>query len=255
MRFGLRLQVILLLAGVLAVFVLPLYLATVAYTETAHRAGLHQQASDLLHTIVRGLEETPPSRLTEPVFAERELRRFLTERVPRLRLQTHDHDLESAYDERATTALPTNGMWVHEQLRGGSRLHAFVATPPSAFQRLNPLLVLYMVVSSVALLGGVYYIVTYLIIRPLDRVSLAARNVMSAEHDLSLPSASSLEFNDLHSSLRTMTARLRQDEALQRQKVAEVQAAQEELKRAQAQVDLKGPRASRHNEIEELLHE
>lgn len=239
MRFGLRLQVIFLLAGVLGVFVFPLYLATVAYTESAHRTGLHQQASDLLHTIARALDDaSTPSPLAQPPDETR-LRPFLTERVPQLRLEAKGQTLELTLTGHTPSKeeQPSNrGLWVHEQLRGGAWLHAFVATPPSAFHTLNPLLVLYMVVSSLALLGGVYYIVTYLIIRPLDRVSLAARNVMSAEHTLSLPAASSLEFQDLHNSLRTMTERLRHDEALQRQKVAEVQTAQEELKRAQAQV-------------------
>jgi two-component system, NtrC family, sensor kinase len=236
-RFGLRLQVVLLLSGILALFVFPLHLATVAYTESAHRAGLQQQASDLLQTMTGALNHTSSN-----TAASREglLRPFLTERVPVLKLET-DHTSAEVTLPGFTSNIPgvaphDRGLWVRAPLRDGSVLHALVVTPPSAFHRLNPLLVLYIVVTSIALLASVYYIVTYLIIRPLDRVSLAARNVMSAEHALSLPTASSLEFEGLHNSLRTMTERLRQDEAAQRQKVAEVQAAQDELKRAQAQV-------------------
>lgn len=238
MRFGLRLQVVVLLLGVLAVFVLPLYLATVAYTESAHRAGLRQQASDLLEVIVRTLDADSPSNTAPEARAER-LRVFLSPRVPVVRIESNGRrtELHASGFEPSTAADDADsgrGLWVHDTLRDGSTLDAFVATPPSAFDKLNPLLVLYMLVSSFALLGSVYYIVTYLIIRPLDRVSLAARNVLSAEHALSLPKASSLEFGDLHNSLRTMTERLRQDEAAQRQKVAEVQAAREELERTQA---------------------
>lgn len=237
-RFGLRLQVVVLLLGVLAVFVLPLYLATVAYTESAHHAGLRQQASDLLRVIVKTLDAEPPAATSPQVRAER-LRVLLSERVPIVRVESNGERTEVRalgfeVPNASGDSASNDGLWVHDTLLDGSTLHAFVATPASVFDKLNPLLVLYMLVSSFALLGGVYYIVTYLIIRPLDRVSLAARNVLSAEHALSLPPASSLEFGDLHNSLRTMTERLRQDEAAQRQKVAEVQAAREELERAQA---------------------
>lgn len=233
MRVGLRLQVVFVLAGVLVVFVVPLYLATVAYTETAHRASLHQQAHDLLNTVAQSIEA---SKFERPEQQKAQLRALLSERISLLRHESATETIELSFQEGDSSSDLRNGEWVQRQLRDGARLHVFITTPQSVFHKLNPLLVLYMLVSSLALLAGVYYIVTHLIIRPLDRVSLAARNVLSAEHALSLPGASSPEFADLHHSLRSMTERLRQDEGLQRQKVAELQAAKKDLEQAQAQI-------------------
>lgn len=109
-------------------------------------------------------------------------------------------------------------------------------------QSLDGLLALYISLIAAGLLFGLYFTLTYWIVRPIDQLSQAARLVGSpsrslqvgAERSLLVPSARSREFQELADNLARMTQTLLSEEQQLRRKIQEVEQATTQLKLAQA---------------------
>src|SRR5690606_28599624 len=129
-----------------------------------------------------------------------------------------------------------NGTWVGLSLLPGETLWVLIADRPSVLGRLNVLLLAYMGISGLVLLIGVYFLITYRIIRPLDALSHAARRVTETERPLVLPHARSREFAELNHSLQSMTERLLYEEAALRHQITKVETRTQQLRAAQAQL-------------------
>ncbi|MFO0611217.1 MAG: ATP-binding protein [Polyangiaceae bacterium] len=95
------------------------------------------------------------------------------------------------------------------------------------------LIALYTGVVALALLVFGYFLMTRLVVRPLEDLSRAARRVAEGGRTLELRPTKTLELAELGESLATMTERLRAEEESLRAKVDELETATRELKSAQ----------------------
>jgi two-component system, NtrC family, sensor kinase len=92
---------------------------------------------------------------------------------------------------------------------------------------------LYAFLIAVSLLALAYFVLTRLIVRPLEALSLAAENVTLGTRRLSVPVSGAREFAELGVSLERMTDTLLAEEKSLRTKIAEVERGKAELKSAQ----------------------
>ena len=97
---------------------------------------------------------------------------------------------------------------------------------------------LYTGLVALALLMVAYFALTRLIVRPVEQLSSAARRVAHGARKLEVPDRAPRELGELGSSLRTMTEKLlgggeEREEAALRQKIEEVERAQQRLADAQ----------------------
>lgn len=233
----------LLLALVLGVSFVPLYFAVATYTTTAHAVVRRQQAVELAHNVVAAFNHVAPR-------TRNELSHLLSGRVIALRRVTKSESvavssvplpslakLDPVLPENAPAfVIAGDGTWVGLSLAPAETLWVLVKDQPSILGRLNALLLAYMGISGLVLLVGMYFLITYRIIRPLDELSHAARRVTETDRPLDLPHPRSREFAELNHSLRSMTDRLLREEAELRNKVTEVETRTQQLRAAQAQI-------------------
>jgi len=103
----------------------------------------------------------------------------------------------------------------------------------SATAPLVRLVALYTAVVALALLVFAYFVMTRLVVQPIDRLSNAARRVADGGRRLEVPRAGARELADLGASLAQMTERLRADEEALRTKIDELERAGADLRNAQ----------------------
>ncbi len=114
---------------------------------------------------------------------------------------------------------------------------AVLADPSSArANTLSGLFALYAFLIAVSLLILAYFALTRLIVRPLGALSEAAQGVTLGSRHLAVPQTRVRELSLLGESLERMTNRLLLEEQSLRKKIAEVERATQELERAQTQV-------------------
>lgn len=232
----------LLLALVLALSFVPLYFAVATYTTTAHAVVRRQQAVELAHSVVAAFNHLAPR-------TQQQLSHLLSGRVIALRrvtpsdsvtvssVQLPSPELKTvAPEETPSFVSATDGIWVGLSLAPGETLWVLVKDQPSVLGRLNALLLAYMGISALVLLVGMYFLITYRIIRPLDELSHAARRVTETERPLTLPHPRSREFAELNHSLQSMTDRLLREEVALRNKITELETRTQQLRAAQAQL-------------------
>jgi signal transduction histidine kinase len=95
------------------------------------------------------------------------------------------------------------------------------------------LVALYTGLLGLGLLVLAYIVLTRLVVRPIEQLSLAAGRVADGGRELVLPRTGGRELMELGQSLAQMTRRLRDEEEALRKKVSEVEEATAELRRAQ----------------------
>ncbi len=88
---------------------------------------------------------------------------------------------------------------------------------------------LYLTLVGALIVVALYLAMTLLIVRPLERVAQAASRVASGGRRLLLPEVTTREFADLGDSLRAMTEALAAEEAKLRDKLAELERAQQQI--------------------------
>lgn len=252
MKWGLRLQLLVLLAVLLALSYLPLGFAVATYT----RVGLEQLQRDNALKLGRSVATHlagQRAHVDPDVFLELARAQIAQRSVHALTLydvsgkpsvSLGDPDLlrplqdlpfasPSAQVHTVNTALGP-AMLIVEASRAGNvgATVRFDAEVTGATQ-LTRLLGLYLGVSALALILALYFALTRWIVRPILDLEAAADRVVEGARRLSPPSRAPAEVMHLGRRLAQMTDRLVAEERQLREKIAEVERTTAELKQAQ----------------------
>ncbi len=250
MRGGLRLQILLLLGGLLLLAFIPLFHAVATYTSATLQQLRVGHARALGRAIAAHVAEARERH------RERELMSLLraeigTEGVEAIGVYSLQGERVAAAGETgAVSQLPRRAVASRERLRGiGARASTLSITVPSgagpvvAVLRIDDqaaraaplvrLVGLYTALVGLALLVIAYFALTRLIVRPLDALARGAERVAGGARGLQVPKTSVRELQELGHSFGIMTERLLAEEEQLRTKVAELQRATERLAQAQ----------------------
>lgn len=254
MRFGLRLQIVLLFGALLVCAFVPLFYAIATYTQVALRQVRAEHARQLGRAIAGHVLEARQQR------SPAELESLLNAEV-----KTGGVEAISVFDRERRVVAAAGGRDVIERTRAkldperealleleaahGAALAVVVPGPEGAVAvvlraddqsagaaPLLRLVALYAGVVGLATLLLAYFALTRLIVQPLDALTRAARRVADGGRAWAVPPAGASELRELGQSLETMTERLLTEEQALRRKIDEVEQATEQLKAAQATV-------------------
>jgi signal transduction histidine kinase len=248
-RGGLRLQILLLLGGLLLLAFVPLFYAVATYTSVTLQQLRVGHARALGRAIAAHVAEARERRSDEELMGL--LRAEIgTEGVEAIGVYSPAGErLAAAGEPKAVAALPrraNNREGLREQGAGAAVLTLTVpsrAGPVVAVLRVDDqaaraaplvrLVALYMAVVGLSLLVIAYFALTRLIVRPLDGLSRAAERVAGGARRLLVPKTAVRELAELGQSFSIMTERLLLEEDKLRTKVDEVERATVRLKEAQ----------------------
>lgn len=250
MRGGLRLQILLLLGGLLLLAFIPLFYAVATYTSVTLQQLRVGHARALGRAIAAHVAEARSSRTGDDLMGL--LRAEIgTEGVEAIGVyDVAGERVAAAGEPAAVDELPRGRISNREGLReppaGASLLTVTVPSavgPVVAVLRIDDqaaraaplvrLMGLYTALVGLALLVIAYFALTRLIVRPLDALARAAERVAGGTRKLAVPKTSVRELQDLGVSLGIMTERLLLEEDKLRTKIDEVERATERLKEAQ----------------------
>ena len=247
MRPGIRLQIIVALAGLLVLAFLPLYFAVTSLARYTLQSSRETTAVSLGRAVASRVSYT---RLSCP---EADFDRLLSSELGHpglVAIAIYDKDgslIQSASDptvadavstnvpvdaERSTALATASGPAI-EIVVPGSDGPVLALVRPDYQSRLRPLvrlIALYTICFAVALLLFTYIALTRLIVRPIERLADAASRVSLGESALDVPRDGAREIAALGSSLVDMMVRLRSDEESLRVKVRELEVATDQLR-------------------------
>ena len=248
---GLRLQISLLLGGLMLLAFVPLFFAVATYTRLTLQQVRESSARSLGRAVAGHVGEARGERSPAGLSAllEAEIGTEGVEAIgvydqsgkPILRLgdpvaalalgATIDPSRERVFDI-STTHGRAIGVTVPDP-RGA--VVAVVRTDDQSARAapLVRLVGLYTLVVALALLVAAYFALTRLIVRPLDQLSRAAERVAGGARRFEVPPRGPRELAELGVSLRTMTEKLLAEEEALRKKVDEVERATRHLREAQ----------------------
>lgn len=251
MKPGLRLQILLLLGGLLALAFIPLFLAVATYTSVTLRDIRVQSARSLGRAVAGHVAEArarrPPGELRSLLDAEigtegvEAIALYDTSGEPQVRLgdpvivDALGRRFE-AHKEDLFELTGTHGRAIAVALPDARGLVIAVVRADDTSTRAAPLVRLvglYTGVGALALLVAAYFALTRLIVRPLDHLSRAAERVAGGSRRFEIPISGARELGELGQSLKTMTDKLVSEELALRRKVDEVEAATARLAEAQ----------------------
>jgi signal transduction histidine kinase len=252
-RGGLRLQILLLLGGLLLLAFIPLFFAVATYTSVTLQQLRVSHARALGRAIGAHVAEARASR-SESALMNLLRAEVGSEGVIAIGVYGPTGAREAVVGEPAVVErLATRGVANAEALRElGSDSSLLAVTVPSqagavvAVLRIDDqsaraaplvrLVGLYTSLVALALLVLAYFALTRLIVRPLDRLARAAERVAGGARQLLVPKTSVRELADLGVSFGIMTERLLREEDKLRTKIDEVERATERLKEAQSRL-------------------
>jgi two-component system, NtrC family, sensor kinase len=249
-RGGLRLQILLLLGGLLLLAFVPLFYAVATYTSVTLQQLRVGHARALGRAIAAHVAEARTSRTGADLMSL--LRAEIgTEGVEAIGVYgTAGERVAAAGEPGAVSELPREGVANREQLRDlGGQASVLTVTVPSqvgpvvAVLRIDDqsaraaplvrLVGLYTALVGLALLVIAYFALTRLIVRPLDALARAAERVAGGARRLAVPKTSVPELAELGASFGIMTERLLHEEDKLRSKIDEVERATDRLREAQ----------------------
>ncbi len=250
-RSGLRLQILLLLGGLLLLAFIPLFHVVATYA----RFTLHEVRQSNARTLGRAVAGHVAYARARRSAAE--LRGLVDAEIQIAGVEAigvYDQNGQSVIrsgDATAVDGLPdvldprTESIYETAGTHGRA-LAVVVPSPKGAVAavlrtddrvaRVTPmvrLLGLYTGLVALVLLVFAYFALTRLIVRPLESLKRAAERVAGGATRLDVPRRGPRELVDLGLSLRTMTERLLHDEQALRRKIDEVERATHELRSAQ----------------------
>ena len=252
MNLGLRLQLVLLLAGLLVVGFVPLYFATTTYARFVLEAEQRKAAVALARSVSAQLlvdrHELPPDELLARLSAQvessaihaialydvagRPVLRVGEPELVDLLAQPRASERPEAFD-LSTSQGPALQLFSPGPAGGICTVTRVdpVATRASSLSRAT---LLYMSVGALAVLAFAYFGLTRSVIRPILTLRRGAERVAEGARRLELPRRAPRELAELGRSLATMTAQLRSEEETLRRKVSEVEEKTVALEAAQA---------------------
>jgi len=250
-KLGLRLQIVLLLGGLLGSSFVPLFYAVATYTQVALRQVRQLHARQLGRAIAGHITEARERR--SPAELESLLRaQVVTEGVEAIGVydgsgrvtarvgsaglleklgpgfdptQEALLEIDSAHGVALAVVVPSRAGAVAAVLR--------IDDQSARARPLVRLVGLYTAVVALATLLVAYFALTRLIVRPLDALKNAASRVAEGGRSLTVPSGGAAELVELGQSLRRMTETLMAEEQALRRKIDEVEKATEQLRTTQ----------------------
>jgi two-component system NtrC family sensor kinase len=250
-RLGLRLQILLLLGGLLLLAFVPLFYAVATYASFTLGQVRRDNARSLGRAIAGHVAEARARRTPAGLLSLLEAEIGVAG-VEAIGVYSTEGQVEvRAGEPAAVDALPTQVEPTAETIFELSGVHgpamaiavpdprgavvAILRTDDHAARAapLVRLLGLYSGLFALALLWLAYFALTRFIVRPLDGLARAAERVAGGARQLEVPRQGARELVELGLSLRRMTERLLHEEKALRKKVDEVQRATSELREAQ----------------------
>jgi two-component system NtrC family sensor kinase len=249
-RPGLRLQILILLGGLLLAAFLPLFFAIATYTrftlqevrEASERALGRAIAGQVAEARARRPEDDLGPLLSAHVGATGVLALSLLDQKGRVTARVGERaalDSLGPIDPRreAVRHLTTvHGRAIAVIVPDAEGAVVAVLRTDEEAARAAPLIrlsALYMSLVGLALLVLSYFALTRLIVGPLDGLSRAARRVAAGTRHLEVPPSGVRELVELGDSFRTMTERLLSEEEALRKKIDEVEETTKSLREAQ----------------------
>lgn len=251
MRSGIRLQIVLVLLGLLALAFLPLFIAVASLTRVALSDARESSARSLgravaAHVAERAVRDNPEA-LDALLSAQLGAGGVAAIGVYGDAGQATARAGAPSALELLPEAAPINLERIRSlQTPMGPAVEVIVPGPSGAvitllqtgddLKRTAPLLrlvALYTTAGALALLTFTYIALGRLIVRPIDALSAAARRVAAGARSLQPPRSGPAELLDLGASLAEMTAKLRSDEERMREHVEEIERRATELREAQ----------------------
>ena len=251
MKPGLRLQILLLLGGLLLLAFVPLYVAVGTYISYALQEIRDESARSLGRAVAGHVAEARARRTPE------QLRGLLdaevgSRGVEAIGVYAKTGEVRVRVGQPvAVDSLPLKVDPLREDVIAVSTKHGralavivpgndgpvvAVLRTDDEVARAAPLVRLvglYMGVVGLAFLVVAYFALTRLIVRPLDALSASAQRVASGARKWDVPTSGPREMAELSVSLQRMTAHLLSEEESLRRKVDEVEARTKELREAQ----------------------
>lgn len=251
---GLRVQILLALAGLMLLAFVPLFFAVASVTRTTLLDAHEQGARALGRAVAAHLGEVRARA------GQAELTRVLESHVGHGAVEAacvwgprgEREACAGPSADRAAIPRPTLPYGEGDSRVRGASGRALDVTVPVGdavvvarlrtdddADRAAPLVrlvALYMITFALALLTFAYFALTRLIVQPLDALVRAADRVASGSRFLAVPRAGASELSELGSSLQTMTERRLQEEDALRAKVNELTLTTARLTEAQRQL-------------------
>jgi signal transduction histidine kinase len=251
---GLRLQIVLALAGLMLLAFVPLFYAVASLTRATVRGAREQQALALSRSIAAHAADVAASG--DRAATERAIQRYVGTsgvravcafgrdggRLERLACAGPAADVEEI--QTPQTSSPEQSALVRTP--AGRELRTLVPTEGGAVvtrialdeegdrgASLVRLVALYMITFALALLVFAYFALTRLIVRPIDQLVHSADRVAGGARTLPVPRAGARELVDLATSVRSMAEKLISEEATLILKVEELTQTQAQLVRSE----------------------
>ncbi|MCW5831252.1 MAG: HAMP domain-containing protein [Labilithrix sp.] len=234
---GLRVQIVLALAGVMLLAYVPLFFAIAQVTRGTSLAYREDAARSLGRAVAAHVAEV---RTNDPAALERTIashvgdggalavgvygpaRELVARGGPEASLLTAP---PLPYGEAARRVSSSSGRAIDVVLlsgRDGAVPSAQAEDDPARTSQLVRGVALYMTVFAIAILAFAYIALTRVIVRPIEELARAADRVASGGRDLDLPRSGARDAAELGASVRAMTARLLKEEQALRSKVEEL---------------------------------
>jgi signal transduction histidine kinase len=238
-RIGLRIQILLLIGGLLAVALGPLLWAQNTLARLSLERQQQKMAFDLgsaacsaqlaqapglgasSRRVTAGVVQRSPAQVVAQFGSEPWL-----SRIKDLKEVAADGTLVEAAGQRALVVS-------QQDTRGEARVAVLLDDAGAGLRQLTRLYALYMGLVALLLLVAIYIVLGRVVVRPLETLARAAERVASGSRRWEVPAMPARELALLDGSLSTMTARLLDEEQELRRHFDEVQAATERLKEAQ----------------------
>lgn len=246
-RPGLRVQIVLALAGVILVAYVPLFFAIAQVTRSAAFAYREESARALGRAVAAHVGDTARSQPHEDRVAGRasRIRRVIDSHVGEAgaaaiavfdasgnviaRAGSEAEVLRAPprpYGEAAGRTIMSGGARALDVVlpAGEDAVMVRVRTDedPARTAAVVRAVALYMIVFALALLVFAYIALTRSIVRPIEKLSAAADRVARGARSLEVPHAGAREIADLGASVRSMAGRLLSEEQALRAKVDEL---------------------------------
>lgn len=253
LRPGLRLQILLALAGVILVAYVPLFFAIAQVTRATSLAYREEAATMLAREIARHaadvarLDTASVGKSIGVVASDRNVVAVLVRDVHGNRLASTGSEADvAALEAKNTRADGHSRTLTHAGARGLDVTSALEPVIVSVRLRTDEdsarttdvvkSVALYMGVFAFALLVFAYIALTRAIVRPIEQLGRAADRVASGSRSLEVPRSAAREISELGASVRSMAARLLAEEKALRTKVEELTSTTKRLSETREQL-------------------
>jgi two-component system, NtrC family, sensor kinase len=226
---GLRLQIVLALAGVMLVAYVPLFFA-IAQIMRGTSIGVREDAARSLGRAVAS--HVAVVQATTPAMLDRTIASHLGQGGA-VAIAVFDANGEwvagehvpppsRPYGESARTYGDAVDVVLPNGLDGAVLVRVRADDDGARTARLVRGIALYMALFATALLVFAYIALTRLIVRPIEQLARAADRIATGARHLELPRSGAREIADLGTSMRAMTAKLLAEESALRSKIDEL---------------------------------